>query len=166
MPPNPDFKDLLQAFDEEKVEYLIIGAYAVFQYAEPRTTKDLDVWVNPAPDNARRVFRALAKFGAPLGNTDAAFFTNLTMVYQIGVDPNRIDILTGVGGLDFAAAWERRVESTFGGVPIHVIGRDDLIQSKKIAGRWRDLLDIELLRKHEGSSVSTPKAPSKRRKKK
>ncbi len=154
MAVNPDFRDLLQVFDDEKVEYLVIGAYAVFEYTEPRYTKDMDVWVNPAPDNARRVYRALARFGAPLGNTPPEFFTQQSMVLQVGVSPNRIDILMGAGQLDFDAAWERRSERTYGGVLMHVLGRDDLIQTKKIAGRPQDLLDIEMLRKHE--RLATP----------
>ncbi len=144
---NPDFADLLRIFYEEKVEYLIVGAYAVIFYTEPRYTKDLDIWVNPTPENAKRVWRALERFGAPLIDVKLEDFTNRELVYQIGVAPNRIDILMGIEGVDFEEAYSRKVESRYGDIPIYLISKEDLIKSKEEAGRLQDRLDLEKLKK-------------------
>lgn len=148
MPANSDFRDLFRLFNEEGVEYLVVGAHAVMFYAEPRYTKDLDVWVNPTPDNAERVYRALAAFGAPLQGVAPADLCQSHLVYQIGVAPNRIDVLMGIGGVDFPTAWAGRVHSTYDDVPISIIGRRELIASKRAVGRGQDLLDLERL-EHE-----------------
>jgi len=146
MSANADFKDLFSIFNEEQVEYLVAGAHAVIFHAEPRYTKDLDVWVNATSENASRVYRALARFGAPLRDISEDDFCREEMVYQVGIEPNRIDILMGVGGVSFADAWNCREESTYAGVPIHIMGKDSLIRSKEAAGRPQDLLDLERLR--------------------
>jgi len=145
MPTNPDFRDLLSIFNEEGVEYLLVGAQAYIFYAEPRYTKDMDLWVKPTSDNAQRVFRALARFGAPLQGVAPQDFADPEVIYQIGVAPNRVDILTRIEGLDFDAAYANRTESTYAGVPFALLGKDDLIRSKKLAGRPQDLLDVERL---------------------
>lgn len=95
---NSDFSDLLQALNDEAVEYLIVGGYAGGKYTEPRYTKDIDVWINTTADNVVRVFRALQKFGAPLSGIDISDFMNPDMFFQIGVEPSRIDILMGSTG--------------------------------------------------------------------
>lgn len=146
VPANPDFKDLFSTFNDEDVEYLVAGAHAVIYFSEPRYTKDLDVWVNPTPGNADRVYRALTRFGAPLQGISATNFSEKDLVYQIGIEPNRIDVIMGVGGVEFDAAWETREESTYDGVPIHIMGKDSLIEAKKAAGRPQDLLDLEKLK--------------------
>ena len=146
MPTNPDFKDLFATFNEESVEYLVVGAHAVAFYAEPRYTKDLDVWVKPSAENAGRVFEALKRFGAPLSDVTVADFTDPSLVFQMGVAPNRIDIMMGIAGLDFDSAWPNKRASTYGGIPIHVIGKDDLIGAKKASARPQDLLDLERLK--------------------
>ncbi|MDL1874418.1 hypothetical protein FBQ85_04505 [Cytophagia bacterium CHB2] len=102
---NPDYFDMLKAFNAAGVNYLIVGAYAFGFHVEPRTTKDIDVWVDPTPENARRVYQALIDFGAPLEGIEAQDFCNSDVVYQIGVAPNRIDILTGLESISFAEAW-------------------------------------------------------------
>ncbi|MDP8246611.1 MAG: nucleotidyltransferase [Candidatus Tritonobacter lacicola] len=144
---NPDLRDLFKIFNEHGVEYLVVGAYAVIYYTFPRFTKDVDVWVNPTPENARRVFRALAKFGAPLVDVGETDFTDREMVYQIGVEPNRIDIMMGISSSEFPAAWSNRKRSTYGGIPICIIGREDLIQSKIAANRPQDVIDVENLKR-------------------
>jgi len=149
MSANPDYKDLFRLFSEEGVEYLIVGAHAVIYYAEPRYTKDVDILVRPSPENAKRVWKALARFGAPLKEVAETDFTDPDMVYQIGVEPNRIDILMGIAGVTFEAAWQHRVESTYDGVPIHVIGKDELIRSKQEANRPQDRLDVDKLREDD-----------------
>src|SRR5437660_2963694 len=113
MPVSSHFKELLKSFNEHQVKYLIVGAYAVMKYTEPRYTKDLDIWVEPTSENAERVFRALADFGAPTGGVTVEDFTNSDLIFQIGIAPHRIDIMMGVKGLNFAEAWSRRVETKF-----------------------------------------------------
>jgi hypothetical protein len=106
---NQDFKDLLRAFNEEKVKYLIVGGYALIKYSEPRYTKDLDLWVSPDGENAKRVFQALVKYGAPVSFMSAADFMREGYFFTKGPEPNRIDILFDLKGLTFDAAWHRRV---------------------------------------------------------
>lgn len=146
MPVNQDFRDLFSILNDERVEYLVAGAHAVIFHAEPRYTKDLDIWVNPTPENAARVYKALTRFGAPLHDVTAQDFCAKDLVYQIGVAPNRIDIMMGLAGVDFDEAWTDRVASSYGGVPINVMGRSTLFKAKKAAGRPQDLLDLEKLR--------------------
>jgi hypothetical protein len=146
MPANPDFKELLSIFNDEGVEYLVAGAHAVMYHTEPRYTKDLDVWVNPTPENAARTFRALARFGAPLREATAKDFCDPDAIYQLGVAPNRIDIIMGIAGVSFTEAWADRVETTYAGVPICLMGKATLIKAKQASGRPQDLLDLEKLR--------------------
>ncbi len=142
---NPDFNDLLLAFNAAEVRYLVVGAYAVTFHAQPRFTKDLDLWVEASPENAAKVHSALTAFGAPLADVTPGELANEDMVYQIGVAPNRINNLMGVSGLGFSEAWPQRVESTYGECPIHVISRQDLIRNKRAAGRPQDLIDLRAL---------------------
>ena len=146
MADSPDLKELLRAFNEKKAEYLIVGGYAVMKYTEPRFTKDLDVWIRNSPENAAKVYEALAEFGAPL-QKDALLpkdFTSEDMTYQIGVAPVRIDILTRISGIQFPEAWQNRVAGTFFGLPVYFISLSDLITNKKAAGRSSDLEQLEL----------------------
>jgi hypothetical protein len=145
MAVNPDFRDLFVAFDDAEVRFLVVGAYAVTFHSRPRFTKSLDVWVDPSPDNAERVWEALAAFGAPLSEVSPSDFTRESMVFQIGVEPNRIDILMGIEGVTFTDAWNRRVPATCGDAPIHVISREDLIENKRRVGRPSDLEDLDAL---------------------
>jgi hypothetical protein len=145
MAENPHYKELLQLLNESDVEYLIVGGFAVMKYGEPRYTKDLDVWVNNSPENSARVVAALRKFGAPVEHDQitAETFTNKQIVYQIGIAPIRIDILTELTGLAFHQAWKRRVSSTFFGVPVNFISLDDLIANKQALGRNSDANDLK-----------------------
>jgi hypothetical protein len=146
MAANADFKDLFSIFNEEKVEYLVVGAHAVIFYAEPRYTKDLDLWVNATVDNAAKVYQALVRFGAPLRNISVDDFCKEDMIYQIGVEPNRIDVIMGISGVCFEDAWVCRVESRYAGVAINIMGKENLISSKEAAGRPQDLLDLARLK--------------------
>lgn len=139
------YKELLQLLNEFEVEYLIVGGFAVMKYGEPRYTKDLDVWVNNSAQNSDRVVAALKKFGAPLEHDgiSAETFTEKQVVYQIGIAPVRIDILTGITGVEFSDAWKKRVASTFFGVPVHFISLDDLTTNKQALGRSSDLKDLK-----------------------
>jgi hypothetical protein len=147
---NPDFRDLFSAFGAHDVRFLVVGAYAVTFHSRPRFTKDLDVWIDPEPRNAERAWRALAAFGAPLSGVKPEDFTRPEAVYQIGIAPNRIDVLTSITAVDFAMAWSRRVPSEYGGAPIHVLGREDLIANKRAVGRPRDLEDAAELERGAG----------------
>ena len=106
---NPDFVDLLRAFAGADVRFLIVGAYALAVHGRPRATGDLDVWIDATPENAPRVMQALAAFGAPLAEITEADFAPPGVVYQIGVPPGRIDILTELTGLTFEQAWRDRI---------------------------------------------------------
>ncbi|CAN5379273.1 nucleotidyl transferase AbiEii/AbiGii toxin family protein [soil metagenome] len=139
---TPEFKELLNIFNEHGVEYLIVGAFAVMIYSEPRYTKDLDIWVRTSPDNAKRVFAALRDFGAPLANITEHDFAEEGF-YQMGRPPGRIDVMMSLDGVDFETAWESRTSDTFRGVPVHYIGKEDLLHNKRLAGRYQDLADIE-----------------------
>jgi hypothetical protein len=145
MAESPHYKELLQLLNEFEVEYLIVGGYAVMKYGEPRYTKDLDVWVHNSAQNSSRVVEALKKFGAPLEHDRITpdTFAEKQVVYQIGVAPVRIDILTEITGVEFADAWKKRVESTFFGVPVHFISLDDLRTNKRALGRDSDLKDLK-----------------------
>lgn len=106
---NPDYRDILSAFDDADVEYLVVGAYAVAAHGHPRATGDINLWVRPTSGNAERVLRALEAFGAPLSNIDEQDFQAPDLVFQIGVAPRRIDILTAAEGLTFETAWRDRL---------------------------------------------------------
>jgi hypothetical protein len=140
---SQDFVDLLRCFTAADVRFLVVGAYAVGLHARPRATGDLDLWIEPAPANATRVMAALRAFGAPLAQLDECDLGRPDMVVQIGVPPRRIDLLTSLTGVEFAAAWPRRVRSAIGGVACDFIGRDDLVANKRALGRPRDLADLE-----------------------
>jgi len=142
---NRDFSELLLAFNEHHVEYLLVGAHALAVYGHVRATKDLDVWVRPDSENAQRVLRALSAFGAPLGDLGRDDLTRPGTIFQIGIPPLRIDVITAIDGVDFADAWPDRFKTHFGGLPIFVISRHHLITNKKAAARLQDLADAEHL---------------------
>lgn len=143
---NPDFRDLLFAFNAHDVRYLIVGGYAVAFHARPRFTKDLDVWIDPEPGNAERAWNALAGFGAPLEGVSVEDLATPGTVLQIGIAPNRIDVLTTCAGLEFATCWERSVSWEYGDARLRVLSRSDLIENKRTVGRPQDLLDLEALK--------------------
>lgn len=145
MAENPHYSELLQLLNEFNVEYLIVGGFAVMKYGEPRYTKDLDVWVHNSAQNSLRLVKALKKFGAPLEHDGitSETFSEKQVVYQIGVAPVRIDILTEITGVKFSSAWKKRVASSFFGVPVHFISLDDLVTNKQALGRSRDLKDLK-----------------------
>lgn len=145
---SSDYEDLFKTLNGYKIKYLIVGAYAVIYYTEPRYTKDIDVWVFPDLNDNQRVYDALKKFGAPLSGINPEDFKNKKMIYQIGVAPIRIDIKMDVEGLNFKKAWENRKKILFGKTPVHIVSLQDLIRSKKKMGRPQDLLDIQKLKEH------------------
>jgi len=143
-----DLKELLLAFNEYGVEYLVVGGYAVGVHSEPRATKDLDIFIRADVENSEAVFRALKAYGAPLDSLLPADFRNdPSSIFQIGVPPFRIDILQSIDGVAFDDAWKARIEGLVEGeVPAHVISREDLIRNKLASGRLRDLADVEAIR--------------------
>jgi hypothetical protein len=143
----PDYENLLKAFNVRSVNCLVVGAYAVAFYTEPRYTKDIDIWVGSGKANAARVHRALKEFGAPLINITPEDFSARGTTYQIGVPPVRIDIMTELGGVSFANAWKKRKTARYGGTPAHMIGLEELIEAKRAAGRERDVADLAKLEK-------------------
>ena len=143
---NSDFKELLSALNDQRVDYLIVGGYAVIFHTEPRFTKDLDIWVKPDPENASRLMVAFQQFGLPLIDIEEADFAVGGTQYMIGVPPVALDFLTSIGELDFAACWKHRVRDDIDGIPVAYLGRDDLIKSKEIANRDQDGADLRKLR--------------------
>jgi hypothetical protein len=144
---SSDYKDLLRGLNAAGVRYLIVGGYAVMIYTEPSYTKDLDIWVDPALENAQSLFRALSEFGAPLKGISPRDFTEPGIFYQMGVEPVRLDVMTSLPGLVFGEAWERKEAVDFDGEPAFVLGREDLILSKKLTGRPRDRKHARQLQK-------------------
>ena len=145
----PDFRDMLRIFSAEKIDYLLVGAYAMAAHGCPRATGDIDFWVRPTIANARIVFRALTNFGAPLGTVVVEDFARPGNVYQVGIQPLRIDILTSISGVEFDDAWPNRTVVEMEGLPVVVIGRDDLLTNKKSTGRLKDIADAAILEKQK-----------------
>ena len=140
---NPHFFDLLSEFNAARVRYLVVGAHVLNYYGRPRTTGDLDLWIEPTRKNAESVFRALSRFGAPLEGISSHDFVIPGTVFQVGVVPSRIDILTSLTGLSFATAWKNRRRARYESVPISLISERDFIRNKRAVGRTRDLADAE-----------------------
>jgi hypothetical protein len=142
---NQDFLDLLRAFIDHNVRFLIVGAYALGVHGRPRATGDLDVWVDATSANAANIMRALEQFGAPPGEVSADDFSRPGIVFQMGLPPLRIDVLTELTGLTFDEAWPGRTSAGFGPLTVDVLGREAFIKNKRATGRARDLGDIEAL---------------------
>ena len=142
---NSDFSDLLRIFNDHHVKYLVIGGYAVVQYVEPRFTKDLDVLISTDIANAEAVYNALHEFGAPLTDLTPKDFSEEGFFFQMGTPPVRVDVLMGIPGIQFEQCWNRRMEVDFNGLKVIFISKQDLIVSKRAAGRPQDMIDADLL---------------------
>ncbi len=151
---NPDFRDMLSAFIAEGVEFLLVGAYALAVHGVPRATGDIDLWVRPTPENAARVRTALAKFGAPVSNLTIADLAAPNLIFQVGVAPRRIDVITSISGVEFVQAWANRIEVPIESLTIPVLGREDFIRNKRSSGRPKDAADIALLEETQGGDPS------------
>jgi hypothetical protein len=147
---NPDFRDLLAEFNAHGVDYLIVGAHALAAHGHVRATKDLDIWVRPDIDNARRVLRALQAFGAPLHDLTEADLSATGLIFQIGVAPLRIDVMTSIDGVEFMDAWGDRMQIRFADQPAAVLSRNHLLKNKRAAGRKQDAADVEWLESASG----------------
>lgn len=139
---NNDYKEMLQCLSEERVEYLLVGAYALAVHGFPRATKDIDVFVGATADNARRLMRALAKFGAPLSEISETDFSSEGVIFQIGNSPRRIDIITRIDGVGFQQAYANRKMVSIEGMDIPAISVEDLIANKRASGRPQDIADV------------------------
>ena len=144
---NPDFRDMLSCLKDEGVDFIVVGAYALAAHGLSRATGDIDIWVGTSPDNARKVLRALAKFGAPTADLSEEDFTVPTTVVQLGVAPGRIDLLTAIDGVEFDEAARGKVQVDVDGVEVFVLSKQDLLKNKLAARRDKDLSDIAWLQK-------------------
>ena len=140
-----DLKEFIESLNSKKAEYLVVGAHALAYHGHPRYTGDLDIAVRISSSNAKRVFEAVTAFGfGDVGLTEQDFLSSHQVV-QLGVPPNRIDIIMSLDGLSFGEAWSARIETTIDGIPVHMMSREHLIRNKKATGRPQDLADIEAL---------------------
>ena len=149
---NEDYRDILHALSEEKVRFILVGAYALAAHGYPRATMDIDIWVMPSPENAEAVLRALSRFGAPLHNLTREDLLKDGTVFQIGVAPRRIDIITTASGLQFEPTYRNSISINIEGIEVRIPSIEDLILNKRSTGRTRDLADaeaLESLKNHE-----------------
>jgi hypothetical protein len=145
---KPDFRDLLRLFNQHQVRYLVVGGYAVMKYTEPFYTKDMDIWVEPVAENAKRAYAALVAFGAPMADLAVDDLTQPHIVFQFGMAPARVDVMTTIDAVTFLEAWNNRVEAHLSGIPIFVISLQDLIRNKEAASRDSDRLHLKRLREY------------------
>lgn len=142
---NPDFRDLLAEFNAHHVDFLIVGAHALAAHGLVRATKDLDVWIRPVQENAERTLDALRAFGAPLHDLTSTDLVTPGVIFQIGVEPIRIDVLTAIDGVEFGDAWASRVPALFSDQQVAVLSRQHLKINKRASGRAQDLVDVAWL---------------------
>ena len=149
MPLNSDLREFLRLLNTNGVEYAIVGAFAVGFHGFPRATGDLDVWVRPTPQNAKRVMRALAEFGFGNVGLTSEDFERPHRTVQLGYPPYRVDLLTGITGVDTEQIWSSRTAGELEGVSVQYIGRNELLQNKEATARPKDLIDAnEVRRRH------------------
>jgi len=142
---NEDYRDMLHVLSEEKVRFILVGAYALAAHGYPRATMDIDIWVMPSPQNADALLRALSRFGAPLHNLTKEDLLKEGTIFQIGVAPRRIDIITTASGLQFETAYQNSIPVNIEGIEVRIPSIDDLILNKRAIGRTKDLADAEAL---------------------
>lgn len=144
---NKDFKDMIEIFLRKQVRFLLVGGVSINLYGYARTTKDLDLFVEASKENADKILTSLAEFGAPMDDIFAEDFEKEGTVFQIGVDPIRIDIITKISGVEFQDAIKNKKILEIEGIKVPVISLSDLIKNKKASGRLQDLADVERLEK-------------------
>ena len=148
---NKDYKEMLQLLLEEQVDFILVGAYALAAHGYPRATGDIDIWVRADEINSINIYRALERFGAPVDQITVNDFANEGIVFQIGVTPRRIDIITHLDGVSFGEADEDKVIVEVEGLKLPILSFDKLIKNKLSTGRERDELDVKLLQKRRKS---------------
>jgi predicted nucleotidyltransferase len=144
---NSDYKDMLQVLLDNGVKFLLVGAYAMGAHGYPRATGDIDIWVEPSAENSERIYRSMVAFGAPLHEIDETTFAKPDIVFQIGVAPRRIDIITAISGVGFNDAYQQRQIVEMEGLSIPILSLGDLIRNKRATGRDKDRLDADQLEK-------------------
>ena len=142
---NADYIDMLKCLNKAGVDYILVGGWAVNMYGYIRATVDLDIWILADADNAKKVYSAVAEFGAPVAEMKPEDFAEYGMIFQIGVAPCRVDIISKISGVTYADAVTRAVPKTIDGIPVRIISLEDLIANKKASGRAKDLADVEVL---------------------
>lgn len=141
----PDFKEFLQLLNENQIEYLLVGGYAVGYHGYPRATVDMDIWIGRSPETAEKMVRVLREFGFDVPNLSADLFLREDQIVRMGVPPIRLEIFTAIPGVDFASCYSSRVRAEIDGVPVHVISLANLKANKRASGRSKDLADLENL---------------------
>lgn len=144
---------MLSCLKDEEVDFIVVGAYALAAHGFPRATGDLDIWVRNSSENAQKVMRALMKFGAPLSDLSEEDFTAPDLVIQLGVEPCRIDLLTGIDGVEFNKAWRSKVNITIDELEIGILSKEDLLRNKLATNRDKDQGDIEWLGKNQSDEA-------------
>ena len=142
---NVDYTDMLKCLNKAGVDYIMVGGWAVNIYGYIRATVDLDIWILADIENARKVYAALVEFGAPVAEMKPDDFAEYGMIFQIGVAPCRIDIISKISGVSYLDAVQRAVPTTIDGVSVRIISLEDLIANKKASGRAKDIADVEVL---------------------
>ncbi|HYX72236.1 MAG TPA: nucleotidyltransferase [Nitrososphaera sp.] len=150
---NPDFKDMLLCLKDEEVDFIIVGAYALAAHGFPRATGDIDIWVRNSFENAQKVIRALTKFGASVSHLSEDDFTAPDMIIQLGVEPCRIDLLTGIDGVGFDEAWQNKISITIDDLEVDILSKEDLLRNKLATGRDKDQGDIVWLKKNRNGEA-------------
>ncbi|HEV7859141.1 MAG TPA: nucleotidyltransferase [Pyrinomonadaceae bacterium] len=150
---NPDFKEMLWCLKDEEVEFIVVGAYALAAHGFPRATGDIDIWVRNSFENAQKIMSALMKFGAPISNLSEEDFTAPDMIIQLGVEPCRVDLLTGIDGVGFDEAWQNKVSITIDDLEIDILSKKDLLRNKLATGRDKDQGDIVWLEKNQSGEA-------------
>ena len=140
---NKDYKEMLQILLNNKVRFLVVGAYAMGAYGYPRATGDIDIWVEASPENSEKIHQSLSEFGAPLSEVTKTTFCEEGIVFQIGVAPRRIDIITKIDGVDFNKAYSDKQKIEIEGIKIPFLSKEDLIKNKESTGREKDQLDAK-----------------------
>jgi hypothetical protein len=140
-----DLKEFIELLNARKVRYIVVGAYALAYHGRPRYTGDIDFFVDSSPENARRISQVLEEFGLVNIGVAVADFTASDQVVQLGVEPNRVDIMTSISGVTFDEAWSTRERGELDGVPVQYISRDLLKRNKTAVGRKQDLADLDYL---------------------
>ena len=162
MPLNDDWSEFLRALISTETRFLLIGGLAIAVHAEPRFTEDLDVFVEPTPENAQQLLRALVEFGFGSVAPTVDQLAEPDRVWMLGLKPRRIDVLTGISGVSFADAARDRVVVAVGSQLIPVISRRALLKNKRASGRPKDLLDVELLKKYAANKPSPKRSVTKK----
>lgn len=145
---NEDYKEILQILLNNRVKFLVVGAYAMGAYGYPRATGDFDIWVEASVKNSKKIYKSLAEFGAPLSNVTEKTFAKRGIIFQIGVAPRRIDIITRIDGVIFEEASKTKEVIEIDSLQIPFLSKKNLIKNKQSTGREKDKLDVDYLKKN------------------